>query len=129
MVYKMKHTVKKRRGGFYGFNGAIRDGGDAPNWVAGSEMGAFTADQINKGAKMTGGRRRKRGRKSRRKTRRGGGKYGGVSAGYTGDGTRGMARYVGSSTRTNGGDAALGAFNDNGAHGGDFGSFSGMFPK
>ncbi len=125
----MKHTKKyrrRRRGGYYGAAGAIAPGANAMQWNAGSEMGAFTADQINNGAKMTGGRRR---RKSRRKTRRGGGKYGGVSAGFTGDGTRGMARYVGSSTRTTENDAALGAFNDNGAHGGDFGSFGGMFPK
>jgi hypothetical protein len=40
-----------------------------------------------------------------------------------------MANYVGSSTRTTENDAARGAFNDKGAHAGDFGSFGGMFPN
>ena len=122
-----RHKRKTRRGGFYGAKGPIVQGGDAMEWASGSEMGGFTADQINNGAKMTGGRRRRHRRKTVK--RRGGGKYGGVSAGFTGDGTRGMARYVGSSTRTSENDAALGAFNDNGAHSGNFGSFGGMFPK
>jgi hypothetical protein len=133
MVYKMKHTKKqKRRGGYYGFVGPVVPGGDAAQWGRGSEMGKFTADQINAGAKMTGGRRRKsRSKRKHRRTRRGGGmeKYGSVSAGFTGSGSRGMADYVGSSTRLSTNDAARGAFNDKGAHSGDFGSFGGMFPK
>jgi hypothetical protein len=129
MVYKMKHTKKqKRRGGYYGFVGPVVPGGDAAEWSRGSEMGKYTAEQINAGAKMTGGRRRRSKRKHRR-TRRGGGKYGSVSAGFTGTGSRGMADYVGSSTRLSTHDAARGAFNDKGAHSGDFGSFGGMFPK
>lgn len=133
MVYKMKHTKKHRRrhkGGYYGAAGAIGPSTHAMQWNGGSEMGDFTADQINKGAKMTGGRRR-RGRKSRRKTRRGGGKYGGVSATYGGEGVAGMANYKGASTRVSGpGDVAtFGKFNDGGAHPGDFSKFGGMFPK
>jgi len=121
-----RHRPKK--GGYYGAAGPIVRGGDAMQWNAGSEMGQFTADQINAGAKMTGGRRRRH-KKARKTRRRGGGKYGSVSAGFTGTGSRGMADYVGSSTRLSTNDAARGAFNDKGAHSGDFGSFGGMFPK
>ena len=125
-----KHTRRHRnkKGGYYGAAGPIVPGGDAMQWNAGSEMGAFTADQINAGAKMTGGRRR---RKHGKTLKRGGGKYGGVSASYTGSGVRGMATYVGASTRVAGPDdiAKFGKFNDNGAHQGNFGSFGGMFPK
>lgn len=125
-----KHTRRHRqkKGGYYGAAGAIAPGSDAMQWNAGSEMGSFTADQINAGAKMTGGRRR---RKHRKTVKRGGGKYGGVSASYTGTGSRGMADYVGASTRVAGPDdiAKFGKFNDGGAHPGNFGSFKGMFPK
>jgi hypothetical protein len=126
-----KHTRRHRskKGGYYGAKGPIVQGGDAMEWSAGSEMGQFTADQINAGAKMTGGRRKHK--RSHRKTRRGGGKYGGVSASFTGTGVRGRADYVGASTRVAGPQdiAAFGKFNDNGAHAGNFGSFGGMFPK
>lgn len=122
-----RHKRKTRRGGYYGAAGPIVAGGDAMQWNAGSEMGKFTAEQINAGAKMTGGRRRRR----RTVKRRGGGKYGGVSASFTGSGERGMGNYVGASTRVSGPDdiAKFGKFNDNGAHSGNFGSFGGMFPK
>jgi hypothetical protein len=118
---------KTRRGGFYGASGPIVQGGDAMEWKAGSEMGGFTADQINKGAKMTGGRKRK----TLKRRRRGGGKYGGVSASFDGTGSRGRPNHVGASTRVSGPDdiATFGKFNDNGAHPGDFGSFGGMFPN
>jgi hypothetical protein len=132
---RSKRTTRRHRpkkGGYYGAAGPIVRGGDAMQWNAGSEMGQFTADQINAGAKMTGGRRRKSKRgKQHRKTRRGGGKYGGVSASYTGTGVRGRADFVGASTRVSSPQdvAKFGEFNDNGAHKGDFGSFGGMFPK
>jgi hypothetical protein len=123
-----KHTRRHRhkKGGYYGAAGPIVPGGDAMQWKAGSEMGDFTAAQINAGAKMTGGRR-----KRRRTVKRGGGKYGGVSASFTGTGVAGRADYVGASTRVAGPQdmAAFGKFNDNGAHAGNFGSFGGMFPK
>jgi hypothetical protein len=129
-----RHKTQKRskKGGYYGAAGPIVKGGDAMQWSAGSEMGGFTADQINAGAKMTGGRRRrrsKRGKQTRRK--RGGGKYGGVSASFTGSGVAGRPDHVGASTRVSGPDdiAKFGKFNDNGAAPGNFGSFGGMFPK
>jgi hypothetical protein len=134
---RSKTHKRSKKGGYYGASGPIVQGGDAMQWNAGSEMGGFTADQINAGAKMTGGRRRskvRRGKKSRkthRKTRRGGGKYGGVSASFTGSGVAGRPTHVGASTRVSGPQdiAAFGKFNDNGAGPGNFGSFGGMFPK
>jgi hypothetical protein len=123
-----RHNRKTRRqkGGYYGAGGPLAVG--AMRWDAGSEMGGFTADQINKGAKMTGGRKRRH----RRKTLRGGGKYGAVSASYEGTGSRGIADYRGIDTKTAplpGRPAALGGFNDNGAPPGNFSKFAGMFPK
>ena len=121
---KRRTHKKKMKGGFYSFNGALGSG--APAWSTGSEMGQFAVD---KGGNIQYGRGRKRktrGRKTRRM--RGGSKYGGVSAGFGGDGSRGLANYVGSSTRNPTGDAALGAFNDNGGKSGDFSSFN-ILPK
>jgi|Laugrespbdmm15dd_1035085.scaffolds.fasta_scaffold16118_3 hypothetical protein len=130
---RSKTHKRSKKGGYYGASGPIVKGGDAMQWNAGSEMGSFTADQINAGAKMTGGRRRSKARRGKkgRKTRRGGGKYGGVSASYGGDGVAGMANYKGASTRVSSPQdiAAFGKFNDNGASPGNFGSFGGMFPK
>jgi len=119
--------TRKVKGGYYGAAGPIVKGGDAMQWNAGSEMGQFTAGQINAGAKMTGGRRRRH----KKTLKRGGGKYGGVSASYTGTGVAGRADFVGASTRVAGPQdiAKFGKFNDNGAHPGNFGSFGGMFPK
>ena len=129
---RSKTHKRSKKGGYYGAAGPIVPGGDAMQWNKGSEMGSFTADQINAGAKMTGGRRRskaRRGKKTRR--RRGGGKYGGVSASFTGTGVAGRPDHVGASTRVSSPQdiAAFGKFNDNGAHAGNFGSFGGMFPK
>jgi len=127
-----KHTRRHRhkKGGYYGAAGPIVQGGDAMQWNTGSEMGKFTADQINAGAKMTGGRR-KRKHGHRKTMKKGGSKYGGVSASFTGTGVRGRADFVGASTRVAGPNdvAAFGKFNDNGAPPGNFGSFGGMFPK
>jgi hypothetical protein len=124
-----RHRPKK--GGYYGAAGPIVRGGDAMQWNAGSEMGVYTAEQINKGAQMTGGRRRKTRGKQHRKTRRGGGKYGGVAASYVGTGVRGRADFIGASTRVASPQdvAKFGQFNDNGAAPGNFGGFRGMFPK
>jgi hypothetical protein len=86
-------------------------------------MGQFVVDKggnignLNPGNVIQYGRGRKRktrGRKTKRR-HRGGGKYGGVSAGFTGTGSRGRADFVGDSTRNPTGDAALGAFNNHGA--------------
>jgi hypothetical protein len=86
-------------------------------------MGQFVVDKggnignLNPGNVIQYGRGRKRktrGRKTKRR-QRGGGKYGGVSAGFTGTGSRGRADFVGDSTRNPTGDAALGAFNNHGA--------------
>jgi hypothetical protein len=129
-----KKTLRRRtkhRGGYYGASGAIAPGAMA--YTAGSEMGAYTADQINAGAQVGRGRRRKsRGRKSK-KTRkhRGGGKYGGVSASYGGDGVRGMANFTGINTRAPplNGPAALGAFNNAGAQPGSGHASFNILPK
>jgi len=117
-----KHGTRRRkqRGGYYSFQGGLAPG--AASWGAGSEMGQFAVDKggnignLNPGNVIQYGRGRKRktrGRKTHRQ--RGGGKYGGVSAGYSGTGSRGLATFVGSSTRNPTGDAALGAFNNHGA--------------
>lgn len=112
---------KKQRGGFYSFNGAVGPG--AANYTRGSEMGQFAVDKGGNIGNLNpqnviqygrGRKRKSRGRKTRRRMK-GGGKYGGVSAGYGGSGHRGLANFVGSSTRHPTGDAALGAFNNHGA--------------
>jgi len=130
---KKNKTRRRQRGGFYSFSGAVGPG--APAWGRGSEVGEYTVDKLNAGAQYGRGRRRSRNKKSRaRKTRRmrGGGKFGGVSASFSGTGYRGIGNYDGISTRVpgNGNDsAALGGFNDRGAHGGDFKSFGNLLPK
>lgn len=101
-------TLKRQRGGYYSFSGAVGPG--AANWSRGTEV------------PVVGGRRRKLSRKGRkgRKTRKmkGGGYFGGpVSASYQGTGARGIADFKGVDTKgpyTNGG-AGGGAFNDFGA--------------
>jgi len=135
--HSKRRTHKKRRGGasFYGPTGVIAPG--AIEWSAGSEMMGYSADQINAGAQVPrGGRRRRhksRHRKSRRKTRRGGGKFGGVSASFIGTGERGVANYDGISTRVgpynNAKVSTEGKFNNFGAQPqSGFGSFN-IFPK
>jgi hypothetical protein len=138
----MKHkktgrkTQRRMRGGFYSFGGDVMGnnggkGSGAPAWSSGSEMGGFA---IDKGANKIihgRGRRRKQRKTRRRKTMRGGGKFGGVSAEFTGTGYRGMGNYVGGNTRVPPftGPAKHGAFNDGGAHAGNFKSFGGLFPQ
>ncbi len=127
-----RHTKKrgtrkrKQRGGYYSFEGAVGPG--AAQWGRGSEMGQFAVDKGGNIGNMgpdgmrseiqygRGRRRKTRGRKTRRRMK-GGGKYGGVSASYQGEGSRGLANFAGINTRgppLN--EAANGAFNDNGAH-------------
>lgn len=118
---KKRTTRRRMRGGYYGATGAIAPG--AMNWGTGTEMGEFAANSSRGGnnAIVGAGRRRKskKGGKKSRKTRRrkmlGGGKYGGVSAGFQGEGVAGMANYAGSTTRDNVGVATGGKFNDFGA--------------
>jgi hypothetical protein len=98
-----RRRTRKMRGGYYSFSGGIAPGAMA--WSRSTEV------------PVLGGRRRRR--KSGRKTRkmRGGGGFGGVSAGFVGTGSRGVADYVPVGPRgaySNGG-AAQGAFNNYGA--------------
>ena len=123
---------KKHRGGasFYGPTGVIGPG--ALEWGAGSEMGGYSADQINAGAQVRrGGRRRKT--RHRRKSRRGGGKFGGVSASFNGTGQRGIGNYDGISTRVGPGNnanvAAGGKFNNFGAQPGSGHASFKLFPS
>lgn len=101
-----RNTLKKHRGGYYSFSGAVGPG--AANWTQNTEV------------PVEGGRRRRRkSRRATRKTRKmkGGGGFGGVSAGYVGTGVKGIADYVPVGPRgaySNGG-AAQGSFNNYGA--------------
>jgi hypothetical protein len=132
--HSRKRTQRKKRGGasFYGPTGVIAPG--ALQWGPGSEMGGYSADQINAGAQVPRGGRRRRHRKTRhRRKTRGGGKFGGVAASFNGTGQRGMADYDGISTRVGPGNnanvAAGGKFNNFGAQpGSGHGSFN-IFPK
>jgi hypothetical protein len=113
-----RHTRRHHKGGYYGAKGPIVQGGDAMEWGHGNEVTPL----------QSGGRRRK----LKKTMKKGGSKYGAVSASFGGTGERGMANYTGISTKTDvghGKSAALGAFNDGGAHSGNFKSFGGMFPK
>ena len=116
-----KHTRhhRKTRGGFYGASGAIAPG--AMEWSRGSEAGAYAAGLNDRGGNsfQLGAGRKRRGTRRHR----GGGKYGGVSASYEGEGHRGLANFTGVITRDGSGAAAEGAFNNNGAGPGNFGSF------
>ena len=122
MVKKGKKTMK---GGFYGFGKALAPG--AVDWHTGEEAGIHTVGRGGNG--MRGGRRtRRKTRNNRRRKMKGGGKYGAVSAGFNGTGERGIGNY--SQVNTKGpGAAAYGAFNDKGAHSGNFSAFKGLLPK
>ena len=132
--HSKRRTHRKRRGGasFYGPSGVIGPG--ALEWSAGSEMMGYSADQINAGAQVHRGGRKRRHRKTRhRKTRRGGGKFGGVAASFNGTGSRGIANYDGISTRVgpynNAKVSTEGKFNNFGAQPkSGFDSFN-IFPK
>jgi hypothetical protein len=125
-----KRATRRRtlRGGYYGFDGALATG--AANWGHKSEMGDFVANSRGGNNAILGaGRKRKsrKGSKKSRKTRRvkrGGGKFGGVSAGFQGEGVAGLANYTGSTSRDNVGTPTGGKFNDFGAGpSSGFGSF------
>jgi hypothetical protein len=135
------HKKRTMRGGYYGANGAIAPG--AMEWKAGSEMGDFVA---NRGSNSTingapkpmqygRGRKGKKGRKtSKRRSMRGGGSFGAVSASYAGpQGYKGSGPPDVVAVTTKGpahhGVAKHGAFNDNGAHSGNFSAFKGLLPK
>lgn len=110
---KHRKTGKKtKRGGYYGFSGALGTG--APAWSTAQEV-----------PQVTGGRRKKRGGKKTRKAKRGGSKWGGVAASFTGEGSRGLGDYKQiPSGRAEAGVAAGGQFNNFGAQpGSGFGSF------
>jgi hypothetical protein len=101
----MKKTMRRKRGGYYGANGAIAPG--AMEWKAGVEVAAP--------AHVRGGKRRasRKTRKSMMKKKRGGASYGAVSASYQGTGARGIADYVPVDTKGAPVDsAAEGAFNN-----------------
>jgi hypothetical protein len=67
---------------------------------------------------------RKRKSRRTRKVKRGGGKYGGVTASFTGTGSRGIADYAGYTTRDEVGVAREGNFNNKGIQpGSGFASF------
>lgn len=107
---KMNKKKVTRRGGYYGFNGALATG--APSWSKSEEV-----------PPLAGGRRhRKKNGKKTRKVKRGGGYFGQVVSGFTGVGTaRGLGGYQDVSNPM--GKAAGGEFNDHGAKPGDFSSF------
>ncbi len=120
--HKGRKTVKK--GGYYGFSGAVGTG--APAWSRGSEMGDFAIS--SRGGNTQYGARRHKGSKKSKKTMkkrmRGGGKFGGVSASFQGTGERGIANYKGIITRDGTGSPAGGSFNNFGAQpGSGYGSF------
>lgn len=124
---KHRMTRRKQRGGFYGAKGAIAPG--AMEWGHGSEMGHWAVSARGGNTMYGSGRRSKKTRKGRvtmKKTRkhRGGGSYGGVSASFQGQGSRGLADFKPIVTRDGSGAAAGGAFNNFGAQpGSGFSSF------
>lgn len=96
-----RRTLRKLRGGYYSFNGAVAPG--AMGWTRATEV------------PVAGGRRRRKGRKTRKM--KGGGSFGAVSASYQGTGSRGIADFSPVDTKgpySNGGSGG-GAFNDYGA--------------
>ena len=95
----LKKGRKTRRGGAYGFSGAVGTG--APLYT--------TSQEVPTPSYAKGGRRRK----STRRRVKGGTRYETSSAGYVGTGSRGVADYVDvGSTR---GASAGGAFDNHGA--------------
>jgi hypothetical protein len=112
MPRKGSRTTKKaRKGGYYGFNGAVSTG--AANWTRGSEMGDFSIS--DRGGNTQYGRGRKKAKKTKRRKMKGGGSYGGVSAMFLGDGERGLANAHGGTSRVFAGESQGGAFNNFGA--------------
>jgi hypothetical protein len=118
--HSKKKTLKVKKGGYYGFNGAVGTG--APNWTSHSEMG-LSSIAHRSGNGMYGRGRKRKGKKSTRKLKRGGGSFGQVSQTFQGTGARGMADAVGVSANKPG-FATQGQFNNFGAQpGSGFKSF------
>jgi hypothetical protein len=116
---RRRKTKKAKKGGYYGFSGALGTG--APAWSTSEEM---DPSMYGRGGNATGGRRKRKGSKKTRKTKRGGGSWGGVAASFTGTGSRGLGDYAQiPSGRAEAGVAKGGQFNDFGAKPGDFSSF------
>jgi hypothetical protein len=125
MPHKKAHkkTRKTKRGGYYGFSGAVGTG--APGWTQGSEMGDWAISSRGGNTQHGRGRKARKGGKKTRKVKRGGGSFGAVSASFEGTGTRGLIDVKGVDTKgAPAGSAAGGAFNNFGAQpGSGFGSF------
>lgn len=111
-----RRKTQKKRGGSYGFSGALATG--APAWSKSEEQ-----PLPGRAGNTFGGRRKRKGTKKTRKTKRGGGSFGQAVAGFTGQGTaRGLGGYQDVSSPA--GKAQEGAFNNHGAQpGSGFGSF------
>ena len=110
-----RKTRKTKRGGSYGFSGALAAG--APAWSKSEEQ-----PLPGRAGNTFGGRRKRKGSKKTRKVKRGGLRFGQASAGFTGVGTaRGLGGYQDVSAP--GGKAEFGSFADFGAKPGDFSSF------
>jgi len=117
-----RRTKKAKKGGYYGFQGAVSTG--APNWRADSEMGGYAISNRGGNTHYGNGRKRKAGgKRTKRRLRKGGGSYGQVSQTFQGTGSRGMADAVGVSINKPG-FATEGQFNNFGAQpGSGHGSF------
>ena len=99
----VKKTMRRKRGGFCGANGAIAPG--AMEWKAGQET---QSPSYARGGKRRGTRKS---RKTMKK--RGGAAYGAVSASFQGTGSRGIADHVPVDIKGSPADsAAEGAFNN-----------------
>jgi hypothetical protein len=116
-MHRKGHRVTKRKvrkGGYYGFTGAVGTG--APAWGRGSEMGNYAISERGGNAQYGSSRRRTKKTKRSRRKHRGGSKYGAVSASFQGTGSRGMIDVHPVDTKgASPGSAANGAFNNFGA--------------
>lgn len=110
-----RKTRKTKRGGSYGFSGALATG--APAYTKTEEQAL-----PGRAGNTFGGRRKRKGSKKTRKVKRGGLRFGQAVAGFTGQGTaRGLGGYQDVSAP--GGKAEFGSFAYHGAPPGDFSSF------
>lgn len=101
-----KKTMRRKRGGYYGANGAIAPG--AMEWKSGQETA--TPSHVQGGSK----RRKSKSKKSKKTMKKkGGAAYGSVSASFQGTGSRGIADHVPVDIKGSAADsAAFGAFNN-----------------
>jgi hypothetical protein len=99
-----KKTMRRKRGGYYGANGAIAPG--AMEWKSGQETAAPPH--------VKGGSKRRKSKKSKKTMKKkGGAAYGSVSASFQGTGSRGIADHVPVDIKGSAADsAAFGAFNN-----------------